>query len=135
MNFAKFLRTPFLTEHLRWLLLSLLSYCYSEQFQNFQKTLWLTSAVESFPKWSYRSSTCFYQWWSFIEQNWLFQLVAFRIALLNNCKYYGVVVLSLSLLYNFIQQSLNFDSAELQILASCQKFWMVRISGNDPTWK
>ena len=31
INFGKFLRTPFLTEHLRWLLLEL-----EERFQNFQ---------------------------------------------------------------------------------------------------
>ena len=42
----------------------------------------------------------------------------------------------LSLLHNFIQQSLNSDSAQVQtLLAACQRFAMVRISDNGPGWK
>ena len=41
-----------------------------------------------------------------------------------------------SLLHNFIQQSLNSGSAQVQILlAVCRRFEMVRISNNGPGWK
>ena len=47
-----------------------------------------------------------------------------------------VVVLWLSLLHNFIQQSLNSGSAQLQaLLALCRRFMMVRISDSGPGWK
>ena len=39
-------------------------------------------------------------------------------------------------LHNFIQQSLNSDSAKVQLLlAACRRFAMVRISDNVPGWK
>ena len=42
----------------------------------------------------------------------------------------------LSLLHNFIQQSLNLGSAHLQILLTvCQRFAMVRISDSSSGWK
>ena len=42
----------------------------------------------------------------------------------------------LSLLHNFIQQSLNSGSAQVQILlAACRRFAMVKISDNGPGWK
>ena len=45
------------------------------------------------------------------------------------------VVWWLSLLHNFIQQSLNSGSAQVQILlAACRRFEMVRISDNGPGW-
>ena len=38
--------------------------------------------------------------------------------------------------HNFIQQSLDSDSAQVQILfAACRRFAMVRISDNGPGWK
>ena len=46
------------------------------------------------------------------------------------------VALSLSLLHNFIQLSLNSGSAQVQILlAACRRFAMVRISDNGLGWK
>ena len=51
-------------------------------------------------------------------------------------KFSGGVVEGLSLLHNFIQQSLNAGSVQVQILlAACQRFEMVRISDNDSSWK
>ena len=48
----------------------------------------------------------------------------------------GTVVKWLSLLHNFIHQSLNAGSAQAQnLLAVCQRFTMKRISDNDPGWK
>ena len=48
----------------------------------------------------------------------------------------STVVKWLSLLYNFIQQSLNSGSAQVQILiAACRGFAIVRISDNGPDWK
>ena len=42
----------------------------------------------------------------------------------------------LSLLHNFIQLSLNSDSAQVQtLLTACWRFAMVRISDNGPCWK
>ena len=42
----------------------------------------------------------------------------------------------LSLLHNFIQQSLTSGSVEVQILVTvCQRFVMLRISDIDPSWK
>ena len=47
-----------------------------------------------------------------------------------------VVVSWLSPLHNFIQQSLNSGSAQVQILlTTCRRFVMVRISDNGPDWK
>ena len=41
-----------------------------------------------------------------------------------------------SLLHNFIQQSLNSGSAQVQILlVACRRFEMVRISDNGLDWK
>ena len=38
--------------------------------------------------------------------------------------------------HNFIQQSLDSDSAQVQTLfAACRRFAMVRISDNGPGWK
>ena len=46
-------------------------------------------------------------------------------------NYSGAAVLWLSLLRNFIHQRLNSGSAQVQVLyAACQRFAMVRISGN-----
>ena len=48
----------------------------------------------------------------------------------------GAVVYWLSLLHNFILQSLNSGSAQVQILLTvCWRFAMVRISDNGPSWK
>ena len=48
----------------------------------------------------------------------------------------GTVVQWLPLLHNFIQQSLNSGSAEVQILlAACRRFAMMRISDNGLGWK
>ena len=42
----------------------------------------------------------------------------------------------LSLLYKFIQQSLNSDSVQAQILlAICQRFAMMRIFDSGPGWE
>ena len=50
-----------------------------------------------------------------------------------NC---GAVVQWLSLLYNFIQISLNSGSARVQtLLAACRRFAMVRISDSGLGWK
>ena len=47
----------------------------------------------------------------------------------------GAVVQWLSLLHNFIQQSLNSGSAQVEILlAVCWRFAMVRSSDNGPGW-
>ena len=41
---------------------------------------------------------------------------------------------TVSILHNFIQQSLNSDSAQVQVLfAACERLEMVRISGNGPS--
>ena len=51
-------------------------------------------------------------------------------------RFIGVMVEGLSLLHNFIQQSLNSGSVQVQILlAACQRFEMMRISDNDSSWK
>ena len=51
----------------------------------------------------------------------------------ENLELRGVVV---SLLHNFIQQSLNSGSPQVQILhAMCRRFEMVRIFDNGPGWK
>ena len=48
----------------------------------------------------------------------------------------GAEVYWLSLLHNYIQQSLNSRSAQVQILlTTCRRFAMVRISENSPRWK
>ena len=48
----------------------------------------------------------------------------------------GVVVYWLSLMYNFIQQSLKSGSVEVKIwLAAYQSFAVMRISDNVPDWK
>ena len=60
-------------------------------------------------------------------------------------KLFGIIPISLiikgmllwlSLLHNFIQQSLNSGSTQIQILlAACGRFKMVKISDSGPTWK
>ena len=46
------------------------------------------------------------------------------------------MVQRLSLLYNFILQSLNSDSVQAQILlAICQRFAMMRIFDSGPGWE
>ena len=53
--------------------------------------------------------------------------------MLHTC---GDMVYWLSLLHNFIQQSLNSGSAQVQILlVVCQRFAVVRISNSGPGWK
>ena len=48
----------------------------------------------------------------------------------------GAAVYWLSLLHNFLQQSLNSDSAHVQtLLVACRRFAMVRISDNGLGWK
>ena len=48
----------------------------------------------------------------------------------------GAVVQLLSLLHSFIHQSLNSGSAQVQILLTAyQRFVMMRISDNSPSWK
>ena len=55
---------------------------------------------------------------------------------LQACYYSGAVVWGLSLLHNFIQQSLFLGSAQVQILlALCRRFAMVRVSDNGPVRK
>ena len=55
---------------------------------------------------------------------------------LHQGKSIFVVMQWLSLLRNFIQQSLNSDSAHFQILlTACQRFVMVRISDTGSGWK
>ena len=52
------------------------------------------------------------------------------------CSVVYPVVQWLSLLHNFIQQSLNSRSAQVQILlAACRRFAMVMISDNGSGWK
>ena len=64
-----------------------------------------------------------------------FGQVYFFVSLNKVSKLYAVV-LWLALLHNFIQQSLNLGSAQVQILlVTCQRFEMVRISNNGPGWK
>ena len=47
-----------------------------------------------------------------------------------------VVVYWLSLLYSFIELSLNSGFAQVQtLLAGCRRFAMVKISENGPGWK
>ena len=54
----------------------------------------------------------------------------------DNGWYRGAVAWWLSLLHNFIQQSLNLGSFQVHILLpSCQEFAMVRISDIGPGWK
>ena len=56
-----------------------------------------------------------------------------KTSFLHTC---GIMVQWLSLLHNFIQQSLNSGSAQVQILlVVCRRFVMVRISDNGPGWK
>ena len=48
----------------------------------------------------------------------------------------SLLITWLSLLHNFIQQSLNSNAPQVQILpAACQRSAMVRISENGPGWK
>ena len=55
--------------------------------------------------------------------------------ILNKGTKTSAVVQWLSLLHNFIQQSLNSGSAQAQILlAACRRFAMVRISDSGPGW-
>ena len=52
----------------------------------------------------------------------------------NSVNVGGPVVYLLSILHNFIQQSLNLDSEQVEILlAACRRFAMMRISDNGPT--
>ena len=49
---------------------------------------------------------------------------------------HNTIILIKSLLHNFIQLSLNSNSAQVQtLLAACRRFAMVRISDNGPGWK
>ena len=60
--------------------------------------------------------------------------IKFHYLLANELRYSGAVVKWLSPLHNFLRQSLDSDSAQVQtLLAVCRRFAMVRISDNGPS--
>ena len=76
-------------------------------------------------------------WWKLLKVgNSQFKEVTVEVLDTLRRKIVFDVVLWLSLLYSFIQLSLNWGSAQVQtLLAACRRFTMVRISDNGPGWK